>query len=120
VLKKILKASEQSRPDVALSRERWKSEQSSMDINRLVFIDESAAKTNMARLRGRSKHGSRCHCSVPYGHWSTMTMISSLRYDGDTTCLAIEGGTTSEVFREYVRQILSPTLRPGDIGLIHK
>ncbi len=42
-------------------------------------------------------------------------MIASIRLDGTTSCMAIEGATTSEVFREYVRQVLCPTLRPGDV-----
>lgn len=42
-------------------------------------------------------------------------MISSIRLDGSTTCLAIEGATDTEVFHTYVQQILTPTLSPGDI-----
>jgi transposase len=82
---------------------------------RLVFIDESAAKTNMTRLRGRALRGQRVHAYAPHGHWNTTTMIGSIRLDGTTTCMAIDGATTREVFREYVRHVLCPTLRPGDI-----
>ena len=42
-------------------------------------------------------------------------MISSIRLDGTTACLAIEGATDTEVFRAYVREVLCPTLRPGDL-----
>jgi transposase len=42
-------------------------------------------------------------------------MLGSIRLDGQTACMVIEGATDSEVFREYVRHILGPTLRPGDI-----
>jgi transposase len=42
-------------------------------------------------------------------------MISSIRLDGTTACMAIEGATTAEVFREYVRQVLVPSLQPGDL-----
>ena len=42
-------------------------------------------------------------------------MISSIRLDGTTACMAIDGATSAEVFREYVRQVLVPTLRPGDV-----
>jgi transposase len=86
-----------------------------MDSSKLVFVDESAAKTNMVRLRGRSKGGQRCYCFAPSGHWQTTTMISSVRLDGTTACMAIEGGTSSEVFREYVRQVLVPSLKLGDV-----
>lgn len=42
-------------------------------------------------------------------------MLSSIRWDGTTACMTIEGATDTEVFRAYVRQMLCPTLRPGDI-----
>ena len=89
-----------------------------MDSSKLVFVDESAAKTNMVHLRGRSKGGLRCNCFAPCGNWQTTTMISSIRLDGTTECLAIEGGTSGEVFREYVKQILVPSLKPGDMVIV--
>ena len=42
-------------------------------------------------------------------------MISSVRLDGTTACMTIEGATNTEVFRAYVREVLVPSLRPGDI-----
>ena len=42
-------------------------------------------------------------------------MISSVRLDGTTTCMTIEGATNTEVFQAYVREVLVPSLRPGDI-----
>ncbi len=41
-------------------------------------------------------------------------MISSIRLDGSTACMTIDGPTDTEVFQAYVREILCPTLRPGD------
>ena len=48
---------------------------------RLVFIDESSAKTNMTRLRGRVRGTGRLHDHVPGSHWRTVTMLGSLRLD---------------------------------------
>ena len=42
-------------------------------------------------------------------------MLSSIRLDGATACMTIEGATDTEVFQTYVRAVLCPTLRPGDI-----
>ena len=42
-------------------------------------------------------------------------MISSVRLDGTTTCMTIEGATNTEVFQAYVREVLVPSLRPGEI-----
>ena len=69
----------------------------------------------MTRLRGRSPRGERLVCHAPHGHWCTTTMISSVRLDGTTACMTIEGATNTEVFHAYVREILVPTLQPGDI-----
>lgn len=81
----------------------------------MVFLDESAAKTNLTRLRGRAPRGQRLLARAPQGHWRTTTMISSIRLDGSTTCMTIEGATDTEVFYAYAREILCPTLRKGDI-----
>jgi hypothetical protein len=64
---------------------------------RLIFIDESGAKTNLTRLRGRAQRGKRVHASTPHGHWHTTTMISSIRLDGSTTCMTVEGATDTEI-----------------------
>ena len=45
-------------------------------------------------------------------------MISSLRGDGSTACMTVEGATDTEVFRAYVSQVLCPTLRPGDLVIM--
>lgn len=42
-------------------------------------------------------------------------MIGAVRVDGTTATMVIEGATDTEVFRAYVRKVLVPTLRPGDI-----
>ncbi len=42
-------------------------------------------------------------------------MISSVRFDGSTACMTIEGATNTEVFRAYVEEVLLPTLSAGDI-----
>jgi transposase len=86
-----------------------------LDPARLIFLDESGAKTNMTRLRGRAPKGQRLHAHAPQGHWQTTTMIGALRLDGSTACMTIEGATDTEVFGTYIEQILLPALRPGDI-----
>ncbi len=42
-------------------------------------------------------------------------MISSIRLDGATACMTIDGPTDTDVFQAYVREVLCPSLRPGDI-----
>jgi transposase len=111
-------ASEQKRADIQQARQHWKEHQGMLVLGRLVFLDEAGAKTNMTRLRGRAQGGQRCMDEVPHGHWETTTMISSIRIDGSTACMVIDGPTSSDVFREYVRHVLVPTLQPGDIVIL--
>lgn len=72
----------------------------------------------MTRLRGRCQRGKRLYANAPHGHWCTTTMISSIRMDGSTACMTLEGGTSAAVFRAYVREVLLPTLRQGDVVIM--
>lgn len=72
----------------------------------------------MTRLRGRAPRGERLHAKAPHGHWKTTTMISSVRLDGSSACMTIEGATDTLVFREYVRHVLCPSLRAGDVVIL--
>src|SRR5262245_62644210 len=73
--KKTLFATEQDRPDVARRRAQWKKYQDRLDPARLVFIDETWAKTNMTRLRGWAPRGRKLLDKVPQGHWRTLTFL---------------------------------------------
>jgi transposase len=85
---------------------------------RLVFIDETWAKTNMTRPRGRALRGTRLVATVPHGHWKTTTFLAALRTSGLTAPLVIDGAVNGEIFLAYVQQQLAPTLRPGDIVIM--
>jgi transposase len=116
--KKTLFATEQDRPDVARKRARWKAYQSRLDPARLVFIDETWAKTNMTRLRGWSPRGQKLLAKVPQGHWRTLTFLAALRCDRIDAPCVIDGPINGESFLAYVEQVLVPTLKPGDIVII--
>ena len=57
--KKSVLPAEQLRSKIARRREQWKKYQGRIDPKRLVFIDETWAKTNMAPLRGWATKGQR-------------------------------------------------------------
>jgi transposase len=101
-----------------LKRVLWQKAQPEMDLDKLVFIDESGAKTNMTRLYGRAKHGARAVDSAPGGHWSTTTMISSVRLNGSTAPMVVNGPTTKDIFMIYVKTFLLPTLQKGDVVIL--
>ncbi|MBK1664488.1 IS630 family transposase [Rhodospirillum rubrum] len=113
--KKTLVAIEQDRPDVARRRAQWAKYQGRIDPERLVFIDETWTKTNMAPLRGWAPRGQRLEGKAPFGHWNTSTFIAALRHDSIEAPWLINGPINGERFRVYVEDVLVPTLKPGDI-----
>jgi hypothetical protein len=60
-----------------------------LDLHRLVFLDESGAKTNMKQLYGRSFDGERLVDAAPRGHWCTTTVLSAMRVDGSMVLMVI-------------------------------
>jgi transposase len=111
-------ASEQTRPDVARKRTRWKARQAGVDPKRLVFIDETWIKTNMEPLRGWGPRSQRLTAHVPYGRWKTLTFIAALRHDRVDAPWVIDGPINGELFTTYVEKVLSPNLVKGDIVVL--
>ena len=92
--------------------------QKSIEPQRLVCLDESGLKTNMTRLYGRAYKGARCHDAAPCGRWETVTILSSIRLDGTTESVLFEGAVDRKMFDEYIKEILAPQLRSGDIVIM--
>lgn len=115
---KTLIAAEQEREDVARKRLEWKRDQSQIDPDRVVFIDETWAKTNMTRTYGRSQRGTRLTERVPAGRWETTTFVGALRADGFVAPLTVDGPINGPLFRAWVEQHLAPTLSTGDVVIM--
>ena len=113
--KKTLHASEQDRPDFARRRAQWRQYQGRVDPARLVFIDETWTKTNMAPLRGWAQAGARLLARAPFGHWNTMTFVAALRHDRIEAPWLLDGPMNGKRFRVYVEKVLVPTLQPDDL-----
>ena len=109
--KKTQHAAEQERPDVAAARAAWRMRQPALSPERLVFLDETWAKTNMARRYGRARRGRRVVAAVPHGHWKTTTFLAALRHDRITAPCVFDGAINGERFLAWVEQALAPTLR---------
>jgi transposase len=118
VQKKVLKAAEQHRPDVVVQRAQWRLLQAGLDPARLVFLDETWAKTNLTRRYGRCPRGQRLVDHVPFGHWKTTTFVCALRLQGLLAPTVVDGAINGAVFLAYVRQQLVPALRSGDLVIM--
>jgi transposase len=116
--KKTLIAAEQEREDVARKRSEWREKQKEIDPDRVVFIDETWAKTNMTRTYGRSQEGTRLIQQVPSARWETTTFVGALRADGFVAPLTADGPINGQLFLAWVEQHLVPTLSAGDIVIM--
>jgi transposase len=103
---------------VARRRKRWLSLQKHLDPGRLVFIDETWLRTDMAPLRGWGPCGTRLPGRAPFGKWSTSTFIAALRCDGMVAPCVFDGPINGETFLAYVEQVLVAALKPGDIVIM--
>ena len=99
-------------------RREWFDGQLDLDPERLVFIDETWASTNMARRHGRAPKGERLRAGIPQGHWKTTTFVAGLRRTGMMATMVLDGPINRDAFQAYVEQVLVPEIKPGDIVIM--
>ena len=120
-IKKGLIAEERRRKRVRDARHEWivrRQPRMRQEPHRLVFIDETATKTNMTRLRGRSQKGERLYGSAPFGRWGTQTFIAGLTTEGMIAPWVISGAMDRAAFDVYVETQLAPELKPGTVVIL--
>ena len=83
-----------------------------------MFVDESGVRTNLTRLYGRAPKGERVREAVPHGHWKVLTILGALTTKGVQASMTIEAATDTSIFLAFLKQILAPTLRPGQVVLM--
>lgn len=86
-----------------------------IDLERLLFLDETGITTTMTRLYGRAPAGQRVHEATPQSHWKVVTLIGALRSSGIVAPMTVEAATDGEVFLAYVENFLCPVLRSEDV-----
>src|ERR687884_2302860 len=112
--KKTLGASERNEEARSAFRERLRG----VDPKRLVFVDESSTNVALTPRYARAPRGERAHGTVPKNWGKNVTLISSISLEGMGPSMSIEGSSDTESFGLYMRQILAPSLRPGQIVLM--
>jgi len=113
--KKSLHAQEQDTAEAQRKRRAWKEAIRGIEPGRLIFLDESAATTQMTRTYGRAPRGERVREGAPGGHWRTVTMLAALTLEGLQAPMTIESATDGDVFLAYLEQVLCPRLSPGQV-----
>ncbi len=88
--------------------------QLSMDSSKLVFIDESASNLAMTRRYSRAPRGERAVAPRPV-HPENITMVGALRTTGMGAMMTLPGAMNGPVFLAWIREVLVPTIRPGEV-----
>ncbi len=100
------------------ARRQWRAWQPLREVQRYVFLDECGVTTDLLRRYGRSPRGVRLRDHTPCSHWQTYTLVMGLRLDGLTAPAVFTGPIDTLSFLAYVEQVLTPTLRPGDVVVL--
>jgi transposase len=108
-------ASERDTPRVQGERALYRVLSATLDLHRVKFIDESGINLALTRLYGRAPRGERALGSAPQNYGQNVTILGALSCTGLEAVMTVEGATDADVFRAYVREVLCPTLRQGDI-----
>ena len=116
--KKSLHASERDTERGQTARAGYWQRIAALDPQRLKCVDESGVNLALTRLYGRAPRGERVIGAVPQNYGRNVTMLGALGVHGIQAVMTVEGATDTEVCRTYVRQVLGPTLVPGEIVVL--
>jgi transposase len=89
-----------------------------VDPGRLRFVDECSTNIALTPRYGRAPIGERARGSAPRNWGKNVTLISSIGSEGMGPSMSIEGPSDTDSFGLYMREILAPTLKAGQIVLM--
>jgi putative transposase len=84
----------------------------------IVCLDETSTQTVMTRRRGRARAGLRVTERVPRNHGDNLTLLAAIGTDGVKAPLVFPRALDGELFAQWVRERLVPTLRPGQFVVL--
>jgi DDE superfamily endonuclease len=86
-----------------------------VDLGRLIFVDESSTNLALTPRYGRAPKGERAYGKVPRNWSNNVTLISLISLEGMGPSMSVEGSSDTESFGLYMRNILLPRLKSGQI-----
>jgi len=89
-----------------------------LNLSRLVFIDESFCKTGMRREYGWSPRGTRSLGKMPVRSWKTLSLVGAIRMGERPRLMTHRGPVNGAIFIRFVKRYLVPWLRPGDVVVL--
>lgn len=98
-----------------VARRDWQGCAETLPARKVVVVDESGTHLDMARRYGRAPRGQRVYVKQRRNYGKNMTLLAGLTLNGMSESLVVEGAVTTPVFEAFIKQVLLPTLHPGDI-----
>lgn len=99
-------------------RQAWEQCLPGLDLDKLVFLDESGVHTTLARRCGRSPQGQRLVDAAPAGQWQSHTLLAAVRLEGVIAPMVLDGPVNGASFAGYIETSLVPELEPGDMVIM--
>ena len=112
--KKTLGATERDEEARSAFRERLRG----VDAERLIFVDESSTNVALTPRYARAPKGERARGKAPRNWGKNFTLISSIGVEGMGASMSIEGSSDTDSFGRYMREVLAPSLKAGQIVLM--
>ena len=109
--KKTLRASERDEA----ARAAWRAEAATVDPADLVLLDETGSHLGYTPTHAWAPRGARAHAAAPVARGENKTVVAALTLAGVGPVLRFDGAMTTARFAAYVRHVLAPTLRPGQV-----
>jgi len=109
--KKTIGASERNE----VARAIWREELATVRPEELVFLDETGSHLGYTPTHARAPRGQRAYATAPANRGENKTVVAALTLDGMGPLLRFDGAMTTSRFEGYVRFLLAPTLRPGQV-----
>jgi transposase len=81
-------------------------------------VDESSTNVAMVPRYARAPRGERAFGKAPRNWGKNVTLISSISLEGMGPSMSIEGSSDTESFSVYMKEILAPRLKSGQIVLM--
>ena len=84
-------------------------------------MDESGFNLAMTPQYAYAPKGERAHGRVPKNRGENTSLIAALSlHEGITAVMTVEGAVDGLAFDAYVREVLCPSLRPGQIIILDR
>jgi len=84
----------------------------------VVVIDESGTHLGLIRLYGRAPRGERAYATTLRHYGKNISLVAAFGTAGMGASMTIEGAIDQAAFDAYIRHVLAPTLRPGQVILL--